>query len=175
MFLSFVDSWQLGWQIVAFIVGLVVGVFCLVKFCDIFVDSASAIAKKMHISPLIIGLTVVAIGTSLPELAVSVSDSITTLVAGGNANVALGNVVGSNICNLLIVLGCSAIFTPILVKKSVCKKEFPFMIFITFLAMIFILFFGINSIVGSYAITRWEAIILEIGRASCRERVFRAV
>ena len=122
MFLSFVDSWPLVLQIIAFVIGLVVGVFCLVKFCDVFVDSASAIAKKMHISPLIIGLTVVAIGTSLPELAVSVSDSITTLKEGGNANVALGNVVGSNICNILIVLGFSAIFTPIVVKKSVCKK-----------------------------------------------------
>ena len=100
MFLSFVDGWNLPWQIIAFIVGLVVGIFCLVKFCDIFVNGASAIAKKLHISPLIIGLTVVAIGTSCPELAVSVSDSIATLAEGGNANVAIGNVVGSNICNL---------------------------------------------------------------------------
>ena len=162
MFLIFVDSWPLALQIIAFVIGLVVGVFCLVKFCDVFVDSASAIAKKMHISPLIIGLTVVAIGTSLPDLAVSVSDSLTTLKEGGNANVALGNVVGSNICNILIVLGFSAIFTPIIVKKSVCKKEFPFMLGITFLAMIFIIFFGINSVIGNYAITRWEALILVV-------------
>ncbi|WP_300950044.1 hypothetical protein [Helicobacter rodentium] len=56
--------------------GLALGTFCLVKFCDIFVDASSAIAKKLKISPLIIGLTIVAMGTSLPELAVSVSDSI---------------------------------------------------------------------------------------------------
>lgn len=104
MILTFVDSWPIYLQSIAFVVGLIVGTICLVKFCDIFVDSASTIAKKLHISELIIGLTVVAIGTSCPELAVSVSDSISSLLENSNANVAIGNVIGSNICNLLLVL-----------------------------------------------------------------------
>ncbi|MGM9972103.1 MAG: calcium/sodium antiporter [Anaeroplasmataceae bacterium] len=155
-------SWIAFPRYLIFILFLAVGVVFLVKFCDIFVDSASSIAKKMHISPLIIGLTVVAIGTSCPELAVSVSDSIRCLLDGGNANVALGNVVGSNICNLLVVLGFSAVFTPIIVKKSICKREYPFMIFISVLLVIFGIFFGINSITGNYAITRWEGIIFVV-------------
>jgi len=159
MVLSFVDSWPMPLQLLAFVVALVVGIIFLVKFCDIFVAASSAIAKKLHISPLIIGLTIVAMGTSCPELAVSVSDSITTLINGGNANVAIGNVVGSNICNLLIVLGFSAIFTPIIVKKSVCKKEYPFMILVTSLLVIFGCLFGLN---GSHAVLRWEAIVLVV-------------
>lgn len=162
MILSFVSGWPLGLQILAFIVGLGVGIFCLVKFCDIFVNSASAIAKRLNISPLIIGLTIVAMGTSCPELAVSVSDSITTLVEGGNANVAIGNVVGSNICNLLVVLGFSAVFTPIIVKKSICKREYPFLLIVTGLLTLFTCLFGIKSITGNYAITRIEGIILTV-------------
>ena len=148
-------------QIVCLIGILAIGVFFLVKFCDIFVDSASAIAKKMKISPLVIGLTIVAMGTSCPELAVSVSDSISVLSSGGNANVALGNVVGSNICNLLLVLGLSAIFTPLYVKKSVCKREFPFLIGISVLLTVFGIFFGLGD-KAAFAITRWEAIIFVV-------------
>ncbi len=159
---DFVYNWTTPWQIVSFIVGLAVGVFFLVKFCDIFVESASAIAKKLHISPLIIGLTIVAMGTSCPELAVSTSDSVSTLINGGNANVAIGNVVGSNICNLLLVLGLSAIFTPILIKKSVCKREFPLLIGFSLVLVLFGCLFGIGSVTGNYAITRIEAIIFII-------------
>ena len=156
------SSWIAFPKYLIFILFLGLGVLFLVKFCDIFVDAASSIAKKMHISPLIIGLTVVAIGTSCPELAVSVSDSIGCLINGGNANVALGNVVGSNTCNLLVVLGFSAIFTPIIVKKSICKREYPFMIGISLLLVIFGIFFGMGSITGNYAITRWEGIIFVV-------------
>lgn len=163
MILTFVDSWPIYLQSIAFVVGLIVGTICLVKFCDIFVDSASTIAKKLHISELIIGLTVVAIGTSCPELAVSVSDSISLLLENSNANVAIGNVIGSNICNLLLVLGFSAVFTPIVVKKSVCKREYPFLLIISALLVLFVILFGTgSSITGNYAILRWEAIILVV-------------
>ena len=163
MILTFVDSWPIYIQSIAFVVGLIVGTICLVKFCDIFVDSASTIAKKLHISELIIGLTVVAIGTSCPELAVSVSDSISSLLENSNANVAIGNVIGSNICNLLLVLGFSAVFTPIVVKKSVCKREYPFLLIISALLVLFVILFGTgSSITGNYAILRWEAIILVV-------------
>ena len=94
-------------QIIVFIISLALGAFCLVKFCDIFLDSSSTIAKKFKISPLIIGLTVVAIGTSFPKFAVSVSDSIAVAMNGGNANIAFSNVVGSNVSYLLLVLSFS--------------------------------------------------------------------
>jgi cation:H+ antiporter len=154
---DFIDNFPVPAQIVCFIALLGIGVFFLVKFCDFFVDSASAIAKKLRISPLIIGLTIVAMGTSCPELAVSTSDSIATLLEGGNANVAIGNVVGSNICNLLLVLGLSAIFSPIFVKKDILKKEYPILIGVSALLVIFGCFFGISS--SKYAINRVEAIV----------------
>lgn len=160
MIFSFYSSWPTIVQVIMFIVAIVIGVFCLVKFSDLFVGAASAIAKKLHIAPMIIGLTVVAMGTSLPELAVSASDSIDCLINGGNANVALGNVVGSNICNIFIVLGCSILFTPIFVKKSSLKKEFPIMIFVSLLLVLFGCAFNLN---GTKAILRWEGIIFVIG------------
>ena len=166
--LSFFDglvkSWHMGWQIVVFILALVVGVFFLVKFCDIFVDSASSIAKKAKISPMIIGLTIVAMGTSFPELAVSSSDSIFALVNSTaenqiHANIAMANVVGSNICNILLVLGLSIFFTPIIVSKETLKRDYPFLIVATLLFVIFGLLFGIDSGEGKFAILRFEGII----------------
>lgn len=157
---DFVYAWPLWAQILCFILGLGLGVFCLVKFCDIFVDSSVAIATKAKVSPLIIGLTVVAMGTSCPELAVSVSDSIETLVKGGHANVALGNVVGSNIANLLLVLAISVMITPIVVRKSVLKKEFPILLGVSAVTVILGCLFGLNGVTGDYAITRWEGAIL---------------
>lgn len=154
-----ISSWG-GWQYLIFLAFLGLGIFCLVKFCDIFVDSASAIAKKLHISPMIIGLTVVAIGTSCPELAVSVSNAITALKDGTTAEIAIGNVIGSNICNILLVLGFSCLFTPIIVKKSVCKKEYPFLIGITLLLVIFSCFFSFGGY--PFGITRFEGIIFVI-------------
>lgn len=162
LFNKWISNWAVPWQIVMFVAGLALGTFCLVKFCDFFVEASSAIAKKLKISPLIIGLTIVAIGTSLPELAVSVSDSISSISTGGHANVAIGNVVGSNTCNLLLVLGLSVVFTPIAVKKSVCKKEFPILLGVTVLTTLFVCLFGLTSVVSDYAITRWEGIILAV-------------
>lgn len=155
-------NWHPALQIATYVVGLALGVFCLVKFCDIFVESSSAIAKKLKISPLIIGLTIVAMGTSLPELAVSVSDAIQCLTEGGNANVAIGNVVGSNICNILLVLGFSVTFTPIAVKKNISRRELPILLVITAVVVLFIALFGLNNAasLNDLAITRWEGIIL---------------
>ncbi len=168
MFLTFMDdlitNWPTAWRIVLFIAALGVGVFFLVKFCDIFVDSASSIAKKAHISPMIIGLTIVAMGTSFPELAVSSSDSITALLESTaenqvHANIALANVVGSNICNILLVLGISIFFTPIIVKKETLKRDYPFLIFVTVLCVVFGLCFNLS---GDYAILRFEGIIFVV-------------
>lgn len=143
---------------------LVVGIFLLVKFSDLFVAGASSLAKKLKISPLIIGLTVVAFGTSCPELAVTISDSVSCLINGGNANVGMGNIVGSNICNLLIVLGFSVLFTPIVIKKGIIKKEYPILIGVSVIFTIFTLFFCLNiDGTKTYAILRWEGIILILG------------
>lgn len=162
MFLDLNMSLWYSW--ILCLVLLVIGIFLLVKCSDIFVGGSASIARKMKISPMIIGLTVVAFGTSCPELAVSVSDSITCLINGGNANVAMGNIVGSNICNLLIVLGFSAVFTPIIIKRSVCKKEYPILILVSIIFTIFTLLFGLNvNGVKTFAILRIEGIILVIG------------
>ena len=157
---DFILKWPQPLPVIFAVILLGIGVFFLVKFCDIFVDSSSSIAKKLKISPLIIGLTIVAMGTSCPELAVSVSDSISVLRDGGNANVAIGNVVGSNICNITLVLGLSALFTPMIVRKSIIKKELPILLVVSSALVIFGCFFGKGD---TLAILRWEAVILVIG------------
>lgn len=140
---------------------LVIGVVFLVKGADFFVASASSIAKKFKISALVIGLTVVSFGTSAPELAVSLTSSIK-----GNSGLALGNVVGSNIANLALVLGCSALISPIVVKKSICKREFPFLLASTILLIIFSfdnLFSGYRGVEN--ILSRGEALIFIVGIA----------
>ena len=91
---------------------LLLGFILLVKGADYFVDGSSNIAKKLKISSLIIGLTIVAFGTSAPEAAVSITAAI-----NGQNGIAIGNVIGSNIFNLLVVIGASGFITPLLVKK----------------------------------------------------------
>ena len=100
---------------------LVVGFVFLIKGADFFVEGASAVAKKLHVPPLVIGMTIVAMGTSLPELSVSVTASI----AGSN-QLAIGNVVGSNIFNLMVVLGSCALFSSLKVSDETIKKDLPF-------------------------------------------------
>ena len=100
---------------------LLVGFLFLIKGADGFVSGASSIAKKFSIPPLIIGLTIVAFGTSAPEAAVSV-----TAALKGQNDMAIANVVGSNIFNFLVVIGLTSIVKPIKVQKSTIIKEFPF-------------------------------------------------
>ncbi len=108
---------------IAFVV-LVFGFWLLVKGADYFVDGASAVARRLRIPPLVVGLTIVSMGTSLPELAVSV----TAALAGSN-EVAVSNVTGSNIFNLMVVCGVSALFLPMEVDPGTRKRELPFSIF----------------------------------------------
>lgn len=105
------------------IVCLIIGFVFLVKGADMFVEGSSSIAKKFHVPSIVIGLTIVAIGTSLPEAAVSVTASITN-----NNALAISNVVGSNIFNLMVVIGMCAAFTPVMVQKDVLKRDLPFSI-----------------------------------------------
>lgn len=103
------------------VVLLVIGFVLLVKGADFFVEGSSSVAKKLRVPSLIIGMTIVAMGTSLPETAVSIAAAMS-----GQNSLAVSNVVGSNIFNLMVVLGTCALFNPLYVDKSVLKKDFPF-------------------------------------------------
>ena len=98
----------------------------LVKGADWFVDGAAGIARKFHIPQLVIGLTIVAMGTSAPEAAVSISAALK-----GSADITIGNIVGSNILNILIILGLASVIIPIAVAKATIKVDMPYMMFIT--------------------------------------------
>lgn len=105
---------------------LCIGFVMLVKGADWFVDGSAGIATKFKIPQLVIGLTIVAMGTSAPEAAVSIAAALK-----GNADITIGNIVGSNILNVLIILGVSALITSLAVAKSTIKVEMPFMILVT--------------------------------------------
>lgn len=126
---------------------LAVGFILLVKGADWFVEGASGIADKFGIPQLVIGLTIVAMGTSAPETAVSI-----TAALKGNADIAVGNVVGSNILNILIILGISSAITSIAVAKTTIRYEIPIMLGITVLLLVF----GANG--GTICL--WEGIVL---------------
>ena len=113
------------------IVLLLVGFVLLLKGADFFVEGASSVAKALRVPSIIIGLTIVAMGTSLPELAVSVTASLSN-----NNELAVSNVVGSNLFNLMVVLGASAFMNPIIVGKDTIKKDYPFSVACAILLMI---------------------------------------
>jgi len=119
------------------IAGLLVipGVFLLMKGADFFVESAASIAKKLNISPMVIGLIVVAFGTSLPELVANIISAV-----NNNTEIAFGNIVGSNIANILLILGLSAIILPLVVKHNTVWKEIP----MSFLAAILLFIFALQ-------------------------------
>ena len=125
---------------------LIIGFVLLIKGADFFVDGASSVAAKLKVPSLIIGLTVVSIGTSLPEAAVSISASL-----GGVNGISLGNVIGSNIFNLLMVVGISSIILPILTDRAILTRDMPFNLGITV-----VLFF---MLLDSH-LSRVEAVIL---------------
>ena len=109
---------------------LAVGFVLLMKGADWFVEGASKIADRFGIPQLVIGLTIVAMGTSLPEAAVSISAAIR-----GSAEITIGNVVGSNIMNILVILGLTSVISAIRVQKSTAHIEIPFVIFISVLLL----------------------------------------
>ena len=113
---------------------LVLGLVLLVKGADLFVTGASSVARRFHIPSLIIGLTIVAFGTSAPELAVSVTSAL-----NGQSDISMGNVVGSNMFNLLVVVGIAAFILPFKVKETIIAKEFPFVL-LSCLALIVLTF-----------------------------------
>lgn len=108
------------------IILLVFGFIILIKGADLFVDGASGVAANFKVSKMLIGLTIVAFGTSAPELAVSIKS-----IFSGNGDIVLGNVIGSNIVNILLIIGLSAMFHSLTVKNNTVKKELPITMLIT--------------------------------------------
>lgn len=128
---------------------LVVGFVLLIKGADFFVEGSSSVAKMLRVPSMIIGMTIVAMGTSLPECSVSVSASL------ANKNeLAISNAIGSNIFNLMVVCGFCALFCPLAVQVSTLKKEFPFSVLVAILLLIF----GTTSMLVGHA----EGIVLLI-------------
>ncbi len=111
-------------ELVLWIFLLILGLALLVKGADWFVDGAAGIAGKCKISPLVIGLTVVAFGTSAPELAVSVAAAV-----GRSTDIAVGNIVGSNLCNILLILGLSSLVHSLPVEKNSLRLDLPVLLF----------------------------------------------
>ena len=108
------------------IILLIIGFVILIKGADLFVDGASNIALNFKVSKMLIGLTIVAFGTSAPEFAVSVKGLLS-----GSFDIVLGNVIGSNILNILLILGVAAMIHPLVVKSNTVKKELPITLLIT--------------------------------------------
>lgn len=119
------------------VVLIIIGFILLIKGADFLVEGSKNIAKKLKISEMVVGLTVVSIGTSMPELFVSVTSAL-----NGSSDIALGNVIGSNLCNLLLILGISSIINPIIFKKETKSFDIPICIFVTAL---FIVLCNINN------------------------------
>lgn len=137
-----------GLPIAAVILLLAVGFAFLVKGADFFVEGSSSIAKKLKVPPIIIGLTIVAMGTSLPETAVSVTASLVQ-----NNELAVSNVVGSNIFNLMFVIGVCSILTPIMVQKATVVRDIP----LSLGCALFLLVLGISGLEDKTGMTLGHA------------------
>lgn len=112
---------------------LIIGFIILIKGADLFVDSASSLASNFKLSKTVIALTIVAFGTSAPELGVSVK-----AILNGSGDIVLGNVIGSNILNIVLILGVSSVFHSLSVKNNTIKKEIPFLLLVTILLSVLI-------------------------------------
>ena len=149
-------------SIILQVVLLIVGFVFLIKGSDFFVDGASSIASILKIPTIIVGLTIVAFGTSAPEAAVSITSSLT----GSNA-MAVSNVIGSNLFNMLMVIGIAALLGDLLMEKSVLNKDLPFLVVITALFAVFIFIGGdISSIEGIILLIILIAYVLYLIRSA---------
>lgn len=141
---------------------LILGFVLLIKGADFFVDGSSSVAKRLKVPSLIIGMTIVAMGTSLPECAVSVSASVTN-----QNSLAISNAVGSNIFNLMVVCGVCSIFCPLDVKASTLKKEFPFSVFVAAFLLVFgVTGMAVNRLEGGLLLLLFICFILWMIKAS---------
>ncbi len=135
------------------IIILIIGFIILVKGADLFVDAASSLAQNFHLSKMLIALTIVAFGTSAPEFAVSIKSAITS-----QGDIVLGNVIGSNILNILLILGICSCIHPLHVKNATVKKELPITILLSALLSVlmcdkFLSGTNLNSLTRSDGIT----------------------
>ena len=134
------------------IIFIVVGVAMVLYGADRLTEGASALARRMNVPEIIIGLTIVAAGTSAPELFVSMMSALK-----GTPDLAVGNVVGSNTMNAMLIVGCAAMVAPMTISRSTVKKDIPFSVGASVLLMLL----ALNSFLG-----RWDGIILLIGFAA---------
>lgn len=132
---------------------LLVGFALLIKGADFFVEGASNIARSLKVSPLLIGLTIVAFGTSAPEATVSILAALE-----GNADVAVGNVVGSNIFNITFIVGVTALISPLLVEDSTVRKEIPFTMLGSIVLFILISDISLNGATENF-LTRSDGLV----------------
>lgn len=133
---------------------LILGFVLVIKGADLLVTGGSALAKKFHVSDLVIGLTVVAFGTSLPELSVNIAASVK-----GSSEIALTNVLGSNVANIFLILGISSVIFPLTVTKGTVWKEIP----LSFLAVIVLAILAGDDLIDgeqSSILTRIDGLIL---------------
>lgn len=133
---------------------LIIGFVLLIKGADMFVDGASATAQNLKVSKILIGLTIVAFGTSAPEFAVSMQ-----ALAQGSTDIVLGNVIGSNITNSLLILGVAALINPITVKQNTVRKELPLCALISTLLVVLFLDHEISDL-GVNTISRSDALAI---------------
>lgn len=141
---------MLHWIIM--IAGLIISFILLVKGADFFVDGCVSIARLLRVPDLIIGLTIVAMGTSAPEAAVSISSAVSN---SENAGITVGNLLGSNLLNILIILGVSAVIVPISVQSSLLKKDFPLLLGSAIIVPLLFITGGMRG-------TRFSGFVLEI-------------
>ena len=146
-------------MIIINILALVLGFVALIKGAGWFVDGSSALARRFHVPGVVIGLTVVALGTSAPELAVSISAALQ-----GSNEIAVSNVVGSNTFNLLCVLGICAIIYPVPVDKEILKRDFPLSILITVAVLLMTSFKTVCS--DSFLHGDMESVAGNVGRGT---------
>ncbi len=145
---------------------MMIGFVILIKGADFFVDGASGIAEKFHIPQIIIGLTIVAFGTSAPEAAISISAAV-----AGTTGIAIGNILGSNLLNIFIILGISACIVPLHIKKTSIKFDIPFNLLITLVLVVFGTVFGqLNIFSGILFWLLMIVFIIHLFRVAKKER-----
>jgi len=147
------------------IVTLIFGLGLLVWGADRFVDGSAAIAKNLHVPPLVIGLTIVSLGTSLPEMIVSGMAAF-----DGNRDLGIGNVLGSNIANIGLVLGVTALITPFAVRSIILKREIPVLFLVTFLAFALMADGDLSQFDGGCLIAAMVLFLIWITSVAMRDR-----
>ena len=151
---NFINGKSIALQWILFLGITMIGFICLIKFADIFVDSASNLAKIFKIPAIVVGLTIVAFGTSAPEASVSIMATI-----NGSSGISVGNIVGSNIFNLFLILASSALIAPVAIKRYLVKRDLTIMLVSSLMLIVFTFLFGAN---GKNAFVWYEGLIFLI-------------